>query len=316
MDTVPATTTAYGLSSRRTLLAAGVASTLALLGHALGRPLTVRAADPNDVVLGQTNTAAAVTVINNTAGTGGLMGQSVGPGTGVLGVSASGQGMEGRSDTGVGLFAISNSPTLPVILSQALGGGIAVEGYVGTDIPQRSAGTGVSGRGPTNGVQGMTDNGFGVRGLANAGVGVSGHSESFVGVAGDSFTGTGVSGVNGSGGTGVSGHSPNGTGVVGDGQYGIGVLASSYFGTALKAQGAVEFSTATLATIPAGSSSVTVSPGIDLTSDSKILCTLLSNPGPGRVLRYVSVNAVADTFTVFLSFNASAPTKVASFVIS
>ena len=83
--------------------------------------------------------------------------------------------------------------------------------------------------------------------------------------------------------------------------------------TAIQADGAVEFSSAGLATVAAGKSSVVVSPGVDITSASKVLVTPQS--GGGTVLR-VARNATADSFQIVLKAAATQPMTVAYFVIS
>jgi len=133
-------------------------------------------------------------------------------------------------------------------------------------------------------------------------------------------------GVFGTGAVGVGGRSPNGTGVKGTGARGIhgittkvdgvSVLAEieEVKGTALEAKGPVKFSSAGLATIAAGTNSVTITPGQYLTIDanSKILCTLQS---PGGVLLNVIRNP-NNTLTVNLTGNATADVIVAWFLIS
>jgi hypothetical protein len=135
----------------------------------------------------------------------------------------------------------------------------------------------------------------GVWGRANAGRGVYGQASS----------GRGVDGV-ATGGRGVSGSATTGTG---------GYFAATT-GTALQAVGPVRFSSAGLATIPSGSKSVTVSPGIDITGASKVLALPQTNPGGSTTIQRISRNTVADTFTIFLTANATANTTVAWFLIS
>ena len=83
--------------------------------------------------------------------------------------------------------------------------------------------------------------------------------------------------------------------------------------TAIQANGAVTFSSAGLATVAAGKSSVVVSPGVDITSASKVLVTPQS--GGGTVLR-VARNATADSFQIVLKAAATQQMTVAFFVIS
>ena len=65
-----------------------------------------------------------------------------------------------------------------------------------------------------------------------------------------------------------------------------------------------------------GADRVTVESGLQLTSASKILCTLQSDPGDGTSLQRVAKNATTDLFTIVLTADATAPTRVAWFVIA
>jgi len=62
--------------------------------------------------------------------------------------------------------------------------------------------------------------------------------------------------------------------------------------------------------VPAGASSVVVTPGTNLVATSAVVATLQSNGGRALV-KYVKVNAPGDTFTIYLSANAPANVKVA-----
>ena len=117
-------------------------------------------------------------------------------------------------------------------------------------------------------------------------------------------------------GRGVTGKATAGRGVHGEATSGTGGHFTATTGTALQAVGPVRFSSAGLATIPAGSKSVTVAPGLDITAATKVLATLQTSPGPTTTIQRVSRNATADTFTIWLTANASANTTVAWFVIS
>jgi len=83
--------------------------------------------------------------------------------------------------------------------------------------------------------------------------------------------------------------------------------------TAIQADGAVEFSSAGLATIASGKSSVVISPGVDITSATKVLVTAQS--GGGTVQR-VARNVTADSFQIVLKAAATQQMTVAYFVIS
>ena len=83
--------------------------------------------------------------------------------------------------------------------------------------------------------------------------------------------------------------------------------------TAIQADGAVEFNSAGLATIASGKSSVVVSPGVDITSATKVLVTAQS---AGGTVQRVARNAPANSFQVFLTRAATQQMTVAYFVIS
>jgi hypothetical protein len=142
-------------------------------------------------------------------------------------------------------------------------------------------------------------------------------------VAGTSVPAVQGMGIFGAGPIGVQGSSPDGTGVRGRGARGIhgisgnglGVLAEiEEGGTALEARGPVKFSSAGLATIAAGTSSVTVTPGplLPVDANSKVLCTLQS---AGGVLLNVVRNPGNNTFTINLTANATEAVTAAWFLI-
>ena len=145
-------------------------------------------------------------------------------------------------------------------------------------------GVSVATTGPGMGVRGETNSpsGFGVAGLA-----------------------TGASG-----GAGVLGEALR-AGAVG------GVFAGSGGAVALEVDGPVEFLTSSgIATIPAGDSSVVVSPGFDITPSAVILCTLMTDPGGTTTVAHVIKDAAADSFEVNLTADATRNVKVGWFVIS
>jgi len=64
-----------------------------------------------------------------------------------------------------------------------------------------------------------------------------------------------------------------------------------------------------VATIPAGSTGVTVSPNVNVTSGSFVLLTPKANIGSRGL--WFTTNASADTFRIHMSSTRSANTKVA-----
>jgi hypothetical protein len=191
---------------------------------------------------------------------------------------------------------------------------------------------------PPRGVLGQTGVGRGVEGLSASGVGVYGTSGAPP--AGSTATKSGVYGWANQDATaravvgetrlgkGVHGISESGEGVRGQATTGAGIRARATSGTAAlfeadtngtalrTTRGHVRFSTSGLATILAGTNSVRVAPGFDISSTSKVLAVLQGNPGGSVVLRYVLRDDPNNRFTIQLSANAAVNTPVAWFVIS
>jgi len=111
-------------------------------------------------------------------------------------------------------------------------------------------------------------------------------------------------------GTGVFGYASGTDGTAG--YFTTPTASGLHRGTALLADGRVKFpNCAGIATIPSGTKSIVVTPGIDLVSTSAVTATLQGNPAGSVMVRSVAVNANADTFTIYLTANASANVKVA-----
>lgn len=133
-----------------------------------------------------------------------------------------------------------------------------------------------------------------MRGVSPAGRGVQGETTSGFGVRAAATTGYGVY---------VT--TTSGTG----GYFGTGGLKT---GTALRTVGRVRFDNSVgIATIALGASSVTVTPGIDLTATSAVVATLQGSAGGTTSVRYLTVNATTDTFTIYLTAKTTAAVKVA-----
>ena len=165
-----------------------------------------------------------------------------------------------------------------------------------------SDGSGVALLGESYGVTGIGVRGFSpswraVMGLTNTGRGVHGESTSGWGVYGRSSSNHGV---HGAGTVGVHGESSAGTGVE-------GISTNGY---AIRGSGRVRFDKISgVASIPAGATSVTITPGVDVTSDSFVLLTAKSNIGSRSL--YYSTDATNNRFTVRLSSSRSSSTTVA-----
>lgn len=128
-------------------------------------------------------------------------------------------------------------------------------------------------------------------------------------IDGNGSTSIGVhGGAGGGGGIGVHGYI--------DGGGGIAMVADASraaSGDALHVIGAARFSTAGLATIPKGQASVTVSPGVPITTNTKVLATLQSG---GGIFQRVGRSPTSGTITLHLTAAATAPVTVAYLVLS
>src|SRR4029453_8307575 len=111
-------------------------------------------------------------------------------------------------------------------------------------------------------------------------------------------------------GYGVLGYGENAYGVAGSTTVGVGVNGSAYpTGVALQAQGRIKFTTSGVATIPAGATSKTISPGVNVTLGSFVLLTPKANLG-SRAL-WFTTNATANTFRINKSSTRSRGTRIA-----
>jgi hypothetical protein len=158
------------------------------------------------------------------------------------------------------------------------------------------------------------------------GVGVYGSTATLTGVYGYAADGEAPSPTTVPAMTGVYGYAPTGQGVRGVTASGIGVrgfassgIAASFettTGMALVTKGRVRFQQiAGKASITAGTNSITVTPGVDLTSGSSVLATLNGNPGAGVSIHRVSINTTSNQFTIFLTANSASTISVAWFVL-
>lgn len=157
-------------------------------------------------------------------------------------------------------------------------------------------------------ISNLSNNGVVLEGISSSGTGVVGVSSSFYGVQAISNTGSGVGAFSTSG-VGVYGASQSHRGVWGFSDAGTGLFGSCSTGLALRAEGRIKFSTSGVVTIPAGSSSRTVTPGVNVTSGSFVLLTPKVNIG-SRAL-WFTTNATTDKFTIRMNSPRSSGTKVA-----
>ena len=248
---------------------------------------------------------------------------------GVSGYSGSGYGVEGTSDSSFGVRAYSITYTALRAVSPMRDGIFAstdAAGRSGCYATGSVAGAyGLFGRntattamgylaGGSVGAAGWSPGQSGVVGSSGAGAPAAPAKTGVYGSAAQDSTAHGVAGQT-TAGHGLDGVATSGHGVHGAAGAGVGVYATADpDGRALHAEGRVSFKTAGSATIASGTKSKVVTPGVDLTPASLVLVTLQGNPG-ATVLHRVAVDVTADTFTVYLTANATAATRFAWFVI-
>jgi hypothetical protein len=198
---------------------------------------------------------------------------------GVSGTSPNGSGVSGSSGIGYGVFGHSNATNRAGTTGQSDGDSTGVLGMSGSPVPDAPAKTGVYGEAAQDstakGVWGKSNGGRGVYGQATSGQGVRGYA---------STTGTAL----------------------------YGSTAGLKKGVALRTVGRVAFDHCVgTATIASGQKSVVVTPGIDLLSTSTVVATIQGNPSGTMTVRSVAVDATADTFTIYLTANATVAMTVA-----
>ncbi len=226
----------------------------------------------------------------------------------VHGTSTSGEGVLGKSDTGTRVARTNWSATKPAFLGNSEGTGSGVLGCRGTaTVHAAPAKTGVHGcavqDATETGVRGQTTLGRGVVGIATTGHRVNGVATTGVGAIGYASTMTGAYGYATSG-IGSRGYAATGT-----------VLYASTSGpkveVAFRAIGKVKLDNcAGVATIASGTNSIAVTPGMDPDATSAVVATVQGNTA-GTTVKSVAVDATADTFTIYLTANATAAVKVA-----
>jgi hypothetical protein len=267
--------------SRRTLLAGALGGLGAWAATAVGRAVPVRANDPNDVVLGTTNTATTTTTISNNANANtAVSGVNYGAGIGVAGTSNAYNGVHGSSSSGYGVFGISSAAA-----------GVSAYSSASNGVEARSNSSSASA------VYGQNDaKGYGVAGRSNSpGLGV------------DGIYAAACLGENTAGGIGVWARS----------QAGVALYADAIDQTsaiALKTRGITQFSRSGTLTILAGHTSVTKS-AIRIDSGALVLAVLQQDRN-GIHVRSAVPNVSGDSFTIHLNKAVSGDTKVGWFIVN
>jgi hypothetical protein len=299
-------------ASRRALLTAGLGGLVALVAGALGRPAPTRATDGDPVLVGGNYTATGTTQISNTTDSSIVLLGVTGDGVGVRGSAGSGIGVHGTADSGSAVAGQSNS-------------GAGVNGFSASAV----------------GVRGSAGSGTGVRGASSSGIGIHGFglSATLPAIVGQSDSAsTGVLGFSGTGGAlpaapartgvygyaaqsvssrGVYGRTIGGRGVYGQATSGVGLYGLASTGYALRTSGKVRLDkSAGTTTITAGTRSKTVTPGVDLTSSTAVLATLQASAGGTTTVHRVAINATMNTFTIYLTANATVNVRVGWILLS
>ena len=227
------------------------------------------------------------------------------------GEATTGSGVSGHSESGNGIYATSTTGHAVNTFSKSGSGVFAVNGAAAVSAlwaPRSPAVQGCSGtrqvpRPPPGGPH-RQDRCVRLRGPGRCGDRRARCSPAGRGVQGETTSGFGVRAAATTG-YGVYVTTTSGTG----GDFGTGGPKT---GTALRTVGRVRFDNSVgIATIALGASSVTVTPGIDLTATSAVVATLQGSAGGTTSVRYLTVNATADTFTIYLTAKTTAAVKVA-----
>jgi hypothetical protein len=313
----------------------------------------VSASSTSGIAIKGTSAAPAypAAIGQSTGNSTGLLGASGGPldplptaraNTGVFGYAAAdplARGVWGETASGVGVVGTSTSNV------GVWGSSASEAGVLGSS--DSNAGV----RGTSNssyGVRGLSGSSYAVRGTSTSGIGVGGSSTSSYGVDSENFApdkpairgrasdNTGVFGFSGGavpaapaktgvygyavqdvGSRGVWGRSNAGLGVFGQATTGSGLYGLATTGYALRTNGRLRLEKSSgTAVVAAGTNSKTVTPGVDLTATSTVLATLQGSAGGTTTVHRVAINAVADTFTIYLTANATVNVKVGWILLS
>jgi hypothetical protein len=217
-------------------------------------------------------------------------------GIGVNGTSTGGVGVRGDSSSNVGIHGVSSSYYGVIGNSNSRngvgGGSSSGTGILGRSDSTTSPATVGHSAGSSTGLLGSSSTPFSVPPPAPAKTGVYGYA------------------VQDSTSKGVWGRSNAGLGVFGQATTGSGLYGLATTGYALRTNGRLKADKVSgVATIAANMTSVTVTPGVDVTASSFLLLTPKANLG-GRDL-WFTTNATANTFTIRLSSSRTSNTSVA-----
>jgi hypothetical protein len=242
----------------------------------------VRAADGDAMLVGGEYTASTVTKLTNTTSVDTVFLAESNSGVAIWGSGV--QGVVGTSGPGPGVQ----------------GGSTSSHGVYGQSVSGRGV-FGISASDTLAGIEGRNTNGN------TAVMGYSGASAPFGGL---SMTGVYGRADQGASSRGVVGDSPAGQGVRGETTTGTALYGTADSGYAIRGSGRLRFDRVSgVARIPAGSTSVTVTPGINVVSSSFAFLTPKTNIGTRSL--WFTTNATADTLTIHISASRSGGTFVA-----
>jgi len=283
-------------NSRRALLAGALGGIGAWAASVIGRASPAQAANGDPIYIGANNYGTSETRLGNTAPSAVAFRADSGSGNGfgVIGTADNGYGVYGSASTGRGVYGTSTNYR-------------GVEGTTTTGIGMY----GSSGSG--EGILGTSDaaNLSAIRGYSG------GNSTGLLGTSGTPNPGakpkTGVYGyaVQDAGSRGVWGYSRQGQGVRGQAANGVGVYGRAWAtGHALFIHGRFKAEQISgVASIPAGSTGVTIDPGVKVNAGSFVLLTPKANLGSRGL--WFTTNPSANTFRIRMSSTRSANTQVA-----
>jgi hypothetical protein len=222
-------------------------------GSATGAGVAIAADAANGLALRATSSAGAG--IKARGALDGVIGESPGGKSGVVGYSGSGSAPAGPSKTGVYGEASQDTTSRGVSGFSLSGQGVRGEATTG------------------QGVQGIATTGQAVRGDTTGGTGVHGQATTGKAVRGVATTGDGVTGETTSG-KAVRGVATAGDGVAGQATTGVGVRATATTGVALAVAGRATFSRSGKVTIPVGVKYIDVTVPGGLASTAMAFATL------------------------------------------
>jgi hypothetical protein len=264
-------------NSRRAVLIGALSGLGAWAAGAVTGVARVRAADDEPILVGGEYTASTVTKLTNSSnGNRVFEAGSTGEGTAIV----------AESNLGTGLFA--------------------------------NCGAGVAVNANTNGLEAVlahsdSSTAAAIKASQNSG---DGNLTGVLGISGPSHppvrAKTGVHGyaAQDSGSRGVIGESPAGHGVRGETQTGSAVFGSADSGYALRGSGRVRFDRVSgVARLAAGSTSKTITPGVDVTSSSFVLLTPKTDIGTRSL--WFTTNPTTNTITIRMSSSRTRATDIA-----